>query len=76
MSPAENKNHVIPGIKMFTDQIFHNTFDNFTGMGATDEDDCTWVLDLLRFTSFQGPFGTRILGLSDCVFTVNIFNNA
>jgi hypothetical protein len=79
MSPAENKNHVIPGMncsKSNTDQIFDNTVDNFTGVGTTDKDDCTWIFDFLRFTSFQGPFGSRILGLSDCELAVNIFNNA
>ena len=70
MFPAENNDKVIPGIKLFksrnTDQVFYDTFDNFTGVSATDKDDCTWILDFLRFTGFKCPFGSRILGLSDC----------
>ena len=62
--------------KSNTDQILHSTVDNFTGVGTTDKYDCTWILDFLRFTSFQGPFGSRILGFSDCGLAVNIFNNA
>ena len=34
-------------------------------MGTTNKDDCPWILDFLRFTSFQGPFGSRILGFSE-----------
>ena len=80
MFPAENKNHVISGNETVqsrnTDQVFYNSFDNFTGVGTTDKDDCAWILDFLRFTGFQGPFGSRILGFSDCGLAVNIFNNA
>jgi hypothetical protein len=50
-----------------TDQIFHDTLDDFTSAGTTDKNDSTWVLDFLRFTSFQGPFGSRILGFTDLV---------
>src|SRR6266851_1034441 len=54
-----------------TNQIFHSTIDNFTGARTTDKNDRTRVLDFLRFTSFQGPFGSRIFGLADYGFGVS-----
>jgi len=62
-------------VKSTTDQIFHSTVDNFTGVGTADKNDCTRILDFLRFAGFQGAFRSRILGLSDCKLTVNTLNN-
>ena len=59
-----------------TDQIFHDTIDNFTGVGTADKNDRSRVLDFLRFTGLQGPFGSRILGLADCGLAVSFPGNA
>ena len=57
-----------------TDQIFHCTIDNLASVSTTNKNDGTWVLDFLRFTSFQGSFGSCILGLTDFALAVRFPN--